>query len=86
LEGSLLLNLLQEYLYLKVKDIPAVREFPREHCLIDRAMRRQVRLRAAQQKHRQKELAAQYRVLYEQWQSRCAGEFWTADWVSCHIY
>ena len=64
---------LQDCLYLKVEGIPAVREFPRMHHLIDRAMRREVRLRAAQHRQKQKALAQQYRALYEQWQSRCAG-------------
>lgn len=50
-----------------------MRDFPRMHHLIDKAMRREVRLRAAQHRHKQKALAQQYRALYEQWQARCAG-------------
>ena len=64
---------LQDCLYLKVEDIPAVREFPLMHHLIDKAMRCEVRLLAAQHRQKQKALAKQYRVLYEQWQSRCTG-------------
>ena len=64
---------LQDCLYLKVEDIPAVREFPRLHYTIDRAMRREVRLRALLHRQKQKALAQQYRALYEQWQLRCAG-------------
>ena len=67
------MDCLQDCLYLKVGDIPAVREFPRMHHTIDKAMRREVRLRAAQHRQKQKALAQQYRALYEQWQSRCAG-------------
>ena len=56
-----------------MEDIPAVREFPRLHHTIDRAMRKEVRLRALLHRQKQKALAQQYKALYEQWQLRCAG-------------
>lgn len=58
---------------MSVEDIPAVRDFPRMHHAIDGAMRRQLGLRAAQHRLKRKALALQYRALFEQWQSRCAG-------------
>ena len=58
---------------MSAEDIPAVREFPRMHHAIDGAMRRQLALRAAQHRLKQKALALQYRALFEQWQARCAG-------------
>ena len=68
---------------MSVEDIPAIREFPRMHHAIDGAMRRQLGLRAAQHKLKRKALALQYRTLFEQWQSRCAGMLYPLRTYPC---